>query len=214
MAKKKDARRQRARQQKRAKRARHKSSIRVGKASRSATTSEATRRIRRAGTWPLLECLITDDWRESGLATILLSRQRPNGGAAVGSFLVDTGCLGLKNAFANDNFSLPDYQRLRDKFVGNKPMSPCAPAYAAKLVNTAIAYANELGFRPPSDSAYALEIFGDINSAHCIDEIRCGGDDGRPYYVSGPDDDVEAILSQLESRLGPDGFTFSIMTDL
>ena len=47
-----------------------------------------------------------------------------------------------------------------------------------------------------------------------IDEIRCGGDDGRPCYVSGPDDDVEAILSHLESRFGPGGFTFTIMTDM
>src|SRR4030042_1361525 len=60
-------------------------------------------RIMHARIYPFHEVFINEDWRESRLADIHVMRLQPNGQVAYGVFLVDLGCLGLKDAYAIAN---------------------------------------------------------------------------------------------------------------
>src|SRR6266702_451246 len=56
-------------------------------------------RLRDAAKFPVLHCWIGDAIREQGIGWVVLSRQLSNGSVAVASFLVDSYCLGVKDAF-------------------------------------------------------------------------------------------------------------------
>lgn len=163
-------------------------------------------RMHRAGRSPLRECLISKDWRRSGLAQVVIARDAPLG-IAIGLFLVDLGCLGVKNTIQHDDLTRAEYDRLLEKLSRRADFESCNPALAVRLVETGVRYAAELGFEPHEDYRLAKKMFGDIDPDACDEEIPCGRD-GKPFYIQGPDDDAPAVLRQLEDRLGPDGFHF------
>jgi hypothetical protein len=66
--------------------------------------------ILRSAEFPVSQCAINADWQEQGMATIFVVRQLPNQRFMFGSYLVDTLCLGLKNAFCNANLSAQQIQ--------------------------------------------------------------------------------------------------------
>lgn len=152
-------------------------------------------------------------WRETNLARIVLARNRPGGGVAVGAFLVDTGCLGVKVAFGNPFLSEEDYRgRLLSQMSASSQMVPCDPALAARIVREAVAYAADLGFDPDPDFHDVRWLFGEIEADASSEAIPLGRD-GMPFYVAGPDDDARAVLARLRSRLGEDGFHFIVPAD-
>lgn len=201
------ARRRTPRQRKSHDRRRQKRETQKRQAKVRAARGRAPRaRMRRAAASPLHDCLISEDWRESRLATLVISRDGPEGIAA-GFFLVDLGCLGVKNCFAVPDYACEDYQAQLDRIGEDRQLVSCDPALARKIVEVAVDYAAGIGFRPNRDYRLAREIFGDIDAESCSETIPCG-DAGKPLYVQGPDDDAEAILSQLEASVGPDGFDY------
>lgn len=78
-------------------------------------------------------------------------------------------------------------------------------------VEGAFAYAEDLGFSPDPDYHWVNALFGDIDSNICTQEFEFG-EEGKPYYVSGPNDSparIRAVMEQLTRRCGgPDGFHF------
>jgi hypothetical protein len=167
--------------------------------------------IRQIAHLPLRECHINEDWKESRIASIFLARDRADGRLAFGAFAVDLGCLGVKSAFAHPAVSVTEYE---GRLIAGQPTRPvcCDPAFAVKLIQGACDYAAQLGFGPDPDYHYAREIFGDIDPASCPDSIEYG-EDGKPFYIAGPYDDVEQIMNQLRRKLGPDGFHFLVPFD-
>jgi len=143
------------------------------------------------------------------MASISIARNHPDGRVAFAAFCVDLGCLGIKSAFAHPDISLAEYE---DRIVyGQRTRQICCDAaFAAKLIEGARAYAAQFGFNP--DPAYhaARRIFGAIDPASCPDVIEYGGEDGKPFYVAGPYDDVNRVMNQLTRKLGPYGFHFII----
>jgi hypothetical protein len=145
--------------------------------------------IRQVAHLPLRECLINDDWRESRMASISFARDHPSGLVAVGAFAVDLGCLGVKSAFANPAVPVGHYEARLARGQHTRQVR-CDPAFAVKLIQGACDYAARLGFSPDPDYQYAREIFGDIDPSSCPDTIEYG-EDGKPFYIAGPYDDVE-----------------------
>ena len=68
--------------------------------------------IRRARTFPILECWISADWQKDGLGLveILVARQQPDENICFGMYLVDKFCLGLKNTFGRAGYSRTHYE--------------------------------------------------------------------------------------------------------
>ncbi len=164
--------------------------------------------LRHASGWPLHQVLINEDWRDPHtLVTIVVSRRSPSGHIAIGYFLVDTGCLGVKNAFGRV-MDQAEYEAIVEDMQESQTLIPCDLNLAAKIIREAVEYARALGFRPNRDYPDALRVLGDADPDACTEEIPLGGEDGKPSYFAGPYDDVDRILKRLTKAVGPDGFHF------
>jgi len=204
MAKPSAKRQQKARQRKEAKRKEKRSFLRQLMQSPRAL-------LRASGNWPLSECLLTREWREEGAITqILVARRSPSGQIATGTFLVDLGCLGVKSAFASLFDTRREYEELRNGMMAHQDMIKADLNLVAKIVREAIAYADELGFKPDPDYRDAMLVLGDADPNACNAPIPLGGKDGKPFFIAGPYDNVDRIMAKLTRKLGPDGFTFLV----
>jgi len=167
-------------------------------------------RIYKARRWPVYECLINPSWKESGLANILLSRQQPDGNIVFGAYLVDLFCLGLKDTFCNANFTLSMYEKeLTSRIYQEGAPIDCQISLAHQIIYGAIEYASKLGFKPQKDfemSKYILEEQNKIEESVSIEF----GKDGKPFFIAGPNDDVELIIKKLERNAGKGNFSFII----
>lgn len=176
---------------------------------RQATPTTFRASLRAAAKWPLLECLATKNWQNPGeLIQIIVARESPDGEVAVGVFLVDLGCLGVKNAYAKLLSYRDEYQDLvREPTTARQPMAPMHLNLAAKIVREGIEYARSLGFTPNRDYPDAAILLGDADP----DAVRTPiplGKDGKPFFVNGPYDNVPKIMNQLERAVGPGNFEF------
>lgn len=168
--------------------------------------------LRKAGSWPMYECLATKAWQKPGeIIQILVARRSPTGQVACGVFLVDLGCLGVKNGFASLFDSEGEYREtLRRRIVESQPMQAVEPNLAAKIVREAIVYAQGLGLSPHRDSRDAMLVLGDADPDTCDTPVPLGNGAGKPFFVAGPYDNVPLIMARLERAVGRDGFEYLV----
>ena len=206
MAKPSAKRRQKARQRKAAKRKQKK----AGRAASMSRFRSGRGLFRTSGSWPLYECLLSQEWqKEHAITQILVARRSPIGQIATGTFLVDLGCLGVKNAFASLFNLRQEYeQKLRADVMASQSMIEADVNLVAKIIREAIAYAKDLGFKPDPDYRDAMLVLGDVDPDACDVPIPLGGKDGKPFFFAGPRDNVDQIMAKLTRKLGPDGFHF------
>jgi hypothetical protein len=160
---------------------------------------------------PVHECLVPASLFEQGLGNLVLSRALPDGRMALSVFLLDMFCLGVKNALFTIGTRL-EYDAFLRRGATSERLEPIAPACFRKLVEGGVAYARELGFSPHADYAEAREIFADVDAAACPTHFEYGRD-GKPLYVSRPDETathVRAILEHLERHVGPGNFYYLV----
>lgn len=166
--------------------------------------------ILEARSYPIRECLIGPGWQERGLAHILLSRTQPDGRIVAGVYLVDIFCLGLKNTFARANLSEWTYEtKLRAPIREQQGLQPCAVDLAHTIIYGAIDYARQFGFYPQRDFELSCSILQKRDSLVLRDDVEFGKD-GKPLYISGPDDNVRKITRQLQNVAGEGNFDFII----
>jgi hypothetical protein len=210
MVKPSEKRRQKARQHKAAKRKERKEK---GRASLS-RFQLARFLLRESGSWPLYECLLSKEWQKEGAITqILVTRRSPSGQIAAGMFLVDLGCLGVKNAFARLFDTRREYRQLRNSMTSSQDMIKADLNLVAKIVREAIAYARDLGFKPNPDYRDAMLALGEADPDACGVSIPLGGPEGKPLFIAGPYDNVDQIMTKLTRKLGPEGFHYLIAVD-
>jgi hypothetical protein len=167
-------------------------------------------RLRSAGDWPLMECLLTEDWQSPGeIIQILIARRSHQDQIAVGVFLVDLGCLGVKNAFGQVLDSSLQYKNLRGELQEEQPLRPADLNLAAKIIREGIAYAEKLGFKPHPDYRDAALVLGEADPNACEVLVPLGRE-GKPFVVSGPFDNVHAIMAKLERAVGPGRFHYLV----
>ena len=175
------------------------------KSRQSATTSPESI-LHEARTFPVLECWISEQWKGgSGLVQILLARQQPNRKICCGSYLIDQYCLGLKDTFAKTNLSPDRYQELYERMDDRLKMTKCTIELAHQMIYASIDYAAQFGFQPQSDwaqSQYVLEPRGELEESYQL----TFGKNGKPFFISGPYDNVEQIIKQLDKTAGPGNY--------
>jgi hypothetical protein len=173
-----------------------------------ATAVNKKRILREAVNWPLYECLIAKEWRDTQqLAQIVVSRRGDSGYIAVAGFIIDLGCLGIKDALTIGFATETRYrQEYRSRLVATQEMTPCNLDLAAKVIEEAKNYAAELGFKPHRDSKDALKLLAGANPQNCPEQVPLGGVNGKPFYFAGPYDDSERILRILDRTVGPGNY--------
>lgn len=164
-----------------------------------------------AARYPIHQCMANITMFASGMGTVILSRRAPNGDIVLGMFLLDTYCLGVKSALAR--VMLPyEYDEMISNVKSNELMQAVEPSYARKVVESAVAYAANLGFKPDPSYQTAKELFGEINADDCTDPMTFGKD-GKPLYVSGPLDSPlkrQQIVATLEKNCGAGNFDYIV----
>ena len=162
----------------------------------------------RARKLPIAECWISPDWKDAGMCSIVVARKHATGNMTLGVYLVDTFCLGLKNT--NAIFSKPDYEYedLVEKIFdphGGKELIDYVLAH--NIIYGAIAYAEDLGFKPEKDWKLSQMILEDDTEDIELIELEFGRD-GKPYFISGPYDNVNAIVAKLNKSVGVGNYDY------
>ena len=158
-------------------------------------------------------CLVNRDFENSGQGEathLLMVRERGQRPHEVGVFMVDTGCVGIKDAFFTTCTPSELDKLIQDALPGGSIEK--AAAWGRKLIEDAVSYGQSLGFKPHRDYKKAARVLGGIKAADC-DEVFRFGVDGKPFYVQGSlhsTADARRIIDHLTRRLGSDGFTYFV----
>lgn len=140
----------------------------------------------------------------AGVALVLVARAARHDRVVVCGWLVDTFCLGVKNAIGPAVMRSRDVPHfVRTYFEAFPAAGLRAPiALAEELVLGAVEFAAGLGLSPHPDLAQTRAHLGELTEDRAI----TFGREGRPLYVPGPHDDPIEIMRTLASTVGTDGF--------
>ena len=140
----------------------------------------------------------------AGMVLILVARAARHDRISVCGYLVDTFCLGVKNALGPERMHRRDVLAFVRTYFAAFPAPPLrAPIELAQhLVHGAVAFAATLGFEPHPDFAAVHGHLGDLSEPCAI----TFGRRGRPVYVAGPHDDPIRVMQTLEASVGREGF--------
>lgn len=147
----------------------------------------------------------------SGVACVLVARRIRRGRVSVCGYLVDVFCLGVKNAVGPLEMSERRLFAFTREFFAAFPEPPLAASLemAQHLVWGAVEHARGLGFEPHTDFGATADHLGRWNGPSAI----TFGRDGKPFYVQGPYDDANHILTTLSRTVGASNFHFLVATD-
>ena len=157
------------------------------------------------------EAYIGKDWKEQGIANIVVARLRSDRPAEFSMFLIDLLCLGMKDAMYYPDVTESEYREFLSGPIAETLGLSIHPACAKKIIEGAIEYAAKFGFAPHRDYRKARRVLSGIDAANCPEMYSFGEEDGSPCYVRGPDDSderVDRILALLEQKCGPGGFSY------
>lgn len=161
------------------------------------------------------EAFVSSNLFELGMGYVILSRFKSEGRVESGVFLLDTYCLGAKEAMFVQ-LNVVEYKNdLLGGFATQAPLDPIEPSCARKLVEGAVRYAAGLGFQPHPDYRKGCRVFGGIDPGACTCQFVFGFK-GKPHYVQGPHDSpqrIARILGTLRARCGEGNFTYAILAD-
>ena len=160
------------------------------------------------------EAFVSANLFEIGMGHTAVARFRGND-VEIGVFLLDVFCLGVKDAFYT-RVSLVEYDSsVLERIIPTANRKPLDPPTARKLVEDAVAYAQNLGLAPHPDYKQGCRVFGGIKSSDSTVTFVFGKD-GKPFYVQGPHDSFakcQRIMNQLRTRCGTDGFNFLVLAN-
>jgi hypothetical protein len=134
----------------------------------------------------------------AGVALALVARAGRGDQVTVCGYLVDTFCLGVKDALGPKRMrerDLPAFVRTYFR-VFPAPALKAPIELARHLVLGAVAFASGLGFAPARDFEAARGHLGELGEPCAI----TFGRGGEPLYVQGPYDDPIAILETLRRK--------------
>lgn len=167
--------------------------------------------IRQARAYPFAGCWVQEDWKEAGLAVVVVARRQPNGNIAFGNYLVDYYCLGLKDTFYNADIPARVFHR---EFIPKlysataRPIS-ISPALAHEIIYGGIDYAAQYDFHPQRDFRDSQYILDPPEMHPRTGKVEFGKD-GQPFFIAGPHDNADAIMRQLQRTAG-DGNSHYLM---
>ena len=165
---------------------------------------------------PVHECLVDEmtarylldgkpmgDSRD-GLGSVIISRVE-RGKLSLCTFLVDYWCLGIKDADGPRRVDKPEYEARRDYVYSayDGRYRHITVEQAQAIVYGAKEYAATLGLEPHADAARALEGLGKRPETLFALEF---GQEGKPVFVNGPNDNFSVIKAKLDKSVGSDNY--------
>ena len=83
-------------------------------------------------------------------------------------------------------------------------MTPISPECLVKIMGGAVEYAGSFGFRPHPEFRHTGLLLAGIEPAGCLEEYSYG-QDGKPFYIRGPNEtpaQAKVILERIKSAGG------------
>jgi hypothetical protein len=179
----------------------------------AATMSEHdARQIGDASRAPVGTCVMSERLFDDGIGWVVLARTLLSGQVGASFFLVDAWCLGVKDAFFRV-MSRRMFEERMGESRQERALVEVDPSVARKLLHDAAAFAGSLGLAPCTDFAEAEALFGDIALAT---QTFTFGKDGKPFYVSGPNDSpkrIRHIMDTLAKSAGAGKYNYLVAAD-
>jgi hypothetical protein len=164
-------------------------------------------RIERHDDWPCDDGAPSEAG-DSGVALVLVANPDGYDRVALCSYLVDTWCLGVKNAMGPKRMrrrELRSFRRLC--YAPWQSHGIAIPLELAQhLVLGAVEFARRLGFEPHRDFQRARSALRSWAGPSAI----TFGLYGKPHYINGPYEDPQRTLATLERRVGRGGFHYTV----
>jgi len=169
---------------------------------------------KKARTLPVYKCIVNEDWDESKIVQLSVSRNHTNGNITACFYLIDLLCLGVKDTHYVFNIPKNEYEGIIEDTRNEMPTVDISYELAHNIVFAGLEFAEDYGFKPHKDftSVTRFMLEEDTEDIELM-EIECGIN-GQPVYMRGPYDDdakVKRITAQLEETAGPGNYT--IMND-
>lgn len=158
----------------------------------------------KARTLPIGKCYIAPpDWQESGMAHIIVTRMRPSGNVVMAAFLVDTFCLGVKDASYHENMPSSIFEDYLNNYKKGMGLKEISYNEAHNIIYGAMAFAEEGGIKPAKEfdpAGYILE-----EDSEDIPLIEYDfGKNGKHFLVVNPDRKEMSYYHILKKNLGDD----------
>jgi hypothetical protein len=104
---------------------------------------------------PIHQCLVTSDWREAGLAQVIVCRRHVTGNITGGFYLVDLLCTGVKDSFFFFNQPPDMLTEMQENFAVEQGvvMETCDYVLAHNIIYSALDFAGNYGIEPVQDFA-------------------------------------------------------------
>lgn len=158
----------------------------------------------KARTLPIGKCYIAPpDWQESGMAHVIVTRLRPSGNLVMAAFLVDTFCLGVKDAGYHENITSSDFEEYLNNYRKGMGLEEISYNEAHNIIYGAMAFAEEGGIKPAKEfdpAGYILE--EDTEDIPLIEYDY--GKNGKHFLVVSPDRKEMPYYHILKKNLGDD----------
>jgi|TARA_B110000503_G_C7093890_1_gene390659 hypothetical protein len=143
---------------------------------------------------PVDSCYITENWQESGMSAVYITRKRTEALFIVTHIILDTFCLGVKKC---QNYKLNLMQK--NEFIEQAaPLALVEPEYIKMLVNEAIRFASQFKFSPPSSYTSIKKYVDNLPDTKDTYNFQFGDKEGNPLYIQGPYDDDEFTFEVIE----------------
>jgi|GEM_PF-941747 len=143
--------------------------------------------------FPLERIVVNPDWREQGLAMVVVIRRMPGAEFMVASYLTDIFCLGLKDTSLETGLGHEELRLFLSAFQGHPVEIPYEDARS--LVLGAVEYAHKLGFEPHPDWARTRTA---VEDGRPFQRKFDFGRDGKPFYIQGSEDNHREIMAKLD----------------
>ncbi len=143
--------------------------------------------------YPLVTCLINEDWQECKFANVYIIRDAPSG-LVLSGFLVDLSGVGLKDAIGDCGLTEEDIEEIREQCAaGGKALIACDLSLIINLVYGGILWAKKWKFKLPKDYAIWLRLLEPVDQ-NDINMDRFG-ENGKPVLFL-DEGDIDRVIEQ------------------
>jgi len=135
----------------------------------------------RARTLPIYACYINENWKESGLAHIIVARKHTTGNLTFGIYLVDLFALGTKDTIYKFNEPESVFMDILKK-MGEQGIMEADYVLVHNIIYGANEFAEEHGFKVCKEFALTQYILEEDDENIELMEIEFGMN-GKPFLI-------------------------------
>lgn len=157
----------------------------------------------RARKLPVYKCYMPQEISNQGMSIVVVARQRPNGNILFGCYMLDTYCLGVKNALYHYDYDPEEFDEfIENIFLKFSGYVECPYEDAHNLIYSALEFAAEAGIDPHPDFTNVAEYILEEDTDDIPLKEYPMGHDGKYLLVEGPTHNERKYVKMLKERLG------------